>query len=251
MSKAIFRGIHVFKGVPNISSKQPYFVVSLNEYKCVFCIPIKRKIDDTCPLTISKNNYGLDFRKTIVIKDRETFEDLKAIYWVSIKTKEIYKNKKTIINRFIKFLNGYKKYVNKPLNKIYESPKYVNTTLEDYWPLIGINVSDEAEHKKYISEVYNTFLILRELRREFNSEIFTINKENINKNEIFILLNDLIILDKINVENAHEYIKINNDKTHQKTDKYYELEDNIKDIIHVEGRYELLQKIQQLTMEGK
>lgn len=251
MPKAIFRGIYALKNIPNVSIKQPYFAVSLSEYDCVFCIPIKQRESDISSFIISESELGLDFRKTIVIKNRETFENLKTLYSVSIKAREIYKNKKLIINRFIKYLNGYKKYVKNPLNKIYESPKYVNTTLEDYWPLIGINFSDEIKHKEYLSEVYNTFLVLRELRKEFNSELFMINKENLSEDEIFILLNDLIVVDKINIKDAHEYIKVNIDKTHQKTDKYYELEDNIKDIIHVEGRYELLQKIQQLTMEGK
>lgn len=31
MPKTIFRGIQVFKGISNVSSKQPYFVVSLNK----------------------------------------------------------------------------------------------------------------------------------------------------------------------------------------------------------------------------
>lgn len=251
MSKAIFRGIHALKNIPNIDTKQPYFVVSLNEYSCVFCIPVKHEINNISSLVILKNEIGLDFRKTIVIKDKETFENLKTLYNASIKAKEIYKNKKLIINRFIKYLNGYKKYIKNPLNKIYESPKYVNTTLENYWSLLGIDIHDETEYKKYISEIYNTFLILRELRKEFNSELFTINKENLSEDEILVLLNNLIVIDKINIKNAYEYIKINNDKTQEKTDKYYELEDNIRDVIHVKGRYELLLKVQQLTLEGK
>lgn len=233
---------------PNILYKddRSYTILKLETPDNTFGIPVKTNIKHNASFLFKESGRksvgdkpGLDFKNSVVLYDDAFINDKDAAIIDRLESIYLYKNEDKIRNEFQKYIKGYIAYVNDPIAKLHESPRYIYTSLEYFWTELGIKTPNDIDRKELIRNSYIIYLIIDHLQKDFNISKGCILKRKINDNTVSLSYNGRYIIKELIISEVSQYIEIKssyNEKgeirhQHIETDRYKELHNKLKSII--------------------
>lgn len=228
---------------PNILRKKTrsYSICEIEIGNNKYGIPVKTNIKHSSSFLFKESNRrktgerpGLDFKHSIVIVDDSYIDGDGHID--EKESKCIIKNETKIINDYIKFLKGYKKFIQNPIGKCWESWRYSHTSLEYFWDELGIIVYDKEEKRREVDLAYNVYLIIKNLCNDSNAKIGEFFVRRIGLDSVSISCSGYYLIKELKLNEVENYTKIitkydeNGDVSHEIKlgDKYPELLNKFK-----------------------
>ena len=200
---------------PNILRKinRSYSVYKVEIEGVNYCIPIKTNIKHSSSFLFKDSDRkkkgekpGLDFKYSVVIKDDSYIGEDGVID--RVESKYIKKNEKTIIYQYLKYIKDYKKYLQDPITKFWDSWRFSHTSLEYFWDEMGLLIDDKNLKKKEVEYSYNLYYVIRELCNESGFKLGDFHIRKLTKNTISISCLGKYLIKELNIEDIENYIKI-------------------------------------------
>lgn len=230
---------------PNILRKnqRSYYVYEIKLKDKIHCIPIKTNIKhSSCFLfknsSRKKNNEkpGLDFKHTVILKDENYIGEDGHID--NAEYKFLSNNEDQVVAKYLKFINGYKKYVQNPINKFWESWRYLPTSLEYFWEELDIKILDVNVKQKEIQMAFMLYILVTQIAKDTQTDFGYYHINRLSTEIVSLSFNGIYIIKRLEYTNINDYIELNiiSDENENKItkylkkEKYYNVCELVKDI---------------------